>query len=366
MLLRASTVTGTRRAAAAMIPVLIIAGLTASILGANAAATAAATAAGRQQAAAASFVVLPAGTPGLTTGLLAEIHGISGAEATAVTDTSMLAYQPQVTALHLEAPIPVPYQAIGIDQPSAALHLTVIAGSLNGLNDHTVAVDSSWNEHVGGTMSLWQPEGTPMSLKIVAVVAARLSGPSLIVDRRNAGAALPDRAYVKTDSAGAAAALRAAARTGDARVVPVSGWTAAVSDQQAKQNQVGLELLLGIAVGYCAIGMASTFLMSVAGRRPELALLHSSGAIRRQIVWFITAESLVLTLIAIALSGVVSCLVLGSLHLALAREVGSVPVTVPWPAIGAILAGCVAIAVLTTAVPAWNSLSYGQVQSSSA
>jgi putative ABC transport system permease protein len=180
------------------------------------------------------------------------------------------------------------------------------------------------------------------------------------VDRRNAGATLPGRAYVKTDSAGAAAALRAAVRSRDARVVPVSGWTAAVSDQQAKQNQVGLELLLGIAVAYCAIGLASTFLMSVAGRRSELALLHNSGAIRRQVVWFITAESVVLTLIAMALSALVSGLVLGSLHLALAREVGSVPVAVPWPAIGAILAGCVAIAVLTSAVPAWLQLLPGR------
>jgi putative ABC transport system permease protein len=356
MLLRANTVTGTRRAAAAMIPVLIIASLTASILGADDAATAAATAAARQQAAAASFVVLPAGTPGLTTALLNRIHGISGVEATAVTDISMLAYQPQVTSLHLESPIPVAYQAIGIDQPSAALNLTVIAGSLNGLGDHTIAVDSSWNKHVGDTMHLWQPDGTPMSLRVVAVVAARLSGPSLIVDRRNVGAVLPDRAYVKTDSAGAPAALRAAVRSQHARVVPVSGWAAALSDQQLRQNQVGLELLLGIAIGYCAIGMASTFLISVAGRRSELALLHKSGAIRRQVVWFAVAESLALTLIAIALSAVVSCLVLGSLHLALAREFGFVPVTVPWPALGAILAGCVAIAVLTSAVPAWLQL----------
>ncbi len=356
MLLRANTLTGARRAAAAMVPMLIIAGLTATILGANDTASAASTAAERQQAAGASFVVLPAGTPGLTTALVTEIRGTSGVQATAVTDTNMLANQPQVTALHLEAPFPIPYPAIGIDRPSDALHLTVIAGSLRGLDDQTIAVDSSWNKRVGDTMRLWRPDGTPMSVKIVAVVAATLSGPSLIVDQRNAGAAMPDRVYVKTDSAAAAAALLAAVRSQHARAVPVSGWTAAVSDQQAEQNQVGLELLLGIAVAYSAIGMASTFLMSIAGRRSELALLHKSGAIRRQITWFITAESLVLTLIAIGLSAVVSCLVLGGLHLALDSEVGAVPVVVPWPTVGAILAGCVVIAVLTSALPAWCQL----------
>jgi putative ABC transport system permease protein len=152
------------------------------------------------------------------------------------------------------------------------------------------------------------------------------------------------------------AADHSAARSQHARIVPVSGWTAAVCDQQAEQNRVGLELLLGIAVAYSAIGLASTCLMSVSGRRSELALLHKSGAIRRQITWFITAESLVLTLIAIALSAVVACLVLGGLHLAVDREVGAVPVVIPWPAVGAILAGCLVIAVLTSALPAWCQL----------
>jgi putative ABC transport system permease protein len=163
---------------------------------------------------------------------------------------------------------------------------------------------------------------------------------------------MPDRVYVRTNSASADAALLAAVRSQHARVVPVSAWSAAVTNQQAEQNQVGLELLLGIAIAYSAIGIASTLLMSASGRRPELALLHKTGAIRRQIVWFIAAESLVLTLLGIALSAVISCLVLGSLYLALTGEVGSVSIVLPWPLVGAILAGCVLIAVFTSAVPA--------------
>jgi putative ABC transport system permease protein len=356
MLLRANILTGAGRAAAAIVPVMITAGLAASILGTSETANAAASAAEHQQAADADFVVLPAGTPGLTTALLDRLHSVSGIEATAVTDTNMLAYQPQITSLDLEAPIPIPFPAIGIDQPSAALNLKVTAGSLTGLDDQTIAVDSSWNKHVGDTMSLWQPDGTPLSLKVIAVVAASLSGPSLIVDQHNAGTALPDRVYVKTDSAASDAALLAAVRSQHARFVPVSAWSAAVTDQQAEQNQVGLELLLGIAIAYSAIGIASTLLMSVGGRRSELALLHKTGAIRRQIVWIITAESLVLTLIGIALSAVVSGLVLGGLYAALTGEIGSASVVLPWPLVGAILAGCLVIAILTSALPAWFQL----------
>ena len=92
-------------------------------------------------------------------------------------------------------------------------------------------------------------------------------------------------------------------------------------------------------------------------RRPqaELALLHKTGAIRRQVVWFIAAESLVLTLIGIVLSAVVSCLALGGLYMALAGETGSVSIILPLPLVGAILAGCMFIAVLTSTLPAWYS-----------
>ncbi len=337
-------------------PVLITAGLTASVLGANDTASAAASAAEHQQAAGADFVVLPSGTPGLTTALLDQIHGINGVEATAVTDTSMLAYQPQTTPFHLEPPIPIPFPAIGIDRPSAALNLKVIAGSLTGLGDRAVAVDSSWNKHVGDTMSLWQPDGTPLSLKVIAVVAPTLSGHSVIVDLHNAGAAMPDRVYVKTEPGPSGAAVLSAARSQHARVVPVPSWSAAVSSQQAQQNQVGLELLLGIAIAYSAIGIAGTFLLSVGGRRPELALLHKTGATRRQIAWIAAAESLVVTLTGIILSAVVSGLVLGGLYAALTSEVGSASVILPWPLVGATLAGCVVIAILTSTLPAWFQL----------
>ncbi|HXT91583.1 MAG TPA: FtsX-like permease family protein [Trebonia sp.] len=360
MLLRASILTGARRSAAVMVPVLITAGLTATILGANDTANAAASAAEHQQAAGASMVVLPAGTPGLTTALLDRIHRISGVEATAVTNAHLLAFEPQLTALHLESPIPLPFSALGIDQPSAALHLTVTAGSLASLDNQTVAVDASWHKRVGDTLSLWEPDGTPVSLKVVGVVAATLSGPSLIVDLHNAGAAMPDRVYVKADSAASRAAVLAAARSQHARVVPAAAWSAAVSDQQAEQNQVGLELLLGIAIAYSAIGIASTFGMSAGGRRSELALLHKTGAIRRQVVWFIAAESLVLTLIGIAAAAIVAGLVLSGLWAALAGEVGAVSLVLPWPLIGTILAGCVVIALLTSALPAWFQFRAGR------
>jgi putative ABC transport system permease protein len=361
MLIRAGVSAGPGRAAAAVVPALIAVALSVSILGSGDTANAAADAGLHQQASAADYVVLPApGTPGLTAALVDRIDAIDGLDATAVTQTSLLAREPAITRFHFEAPMPIPFAAIGIDRASAALTLPVREGSLAGLDDHTIAVDSSWHERLGATMSLWRPDGTPVSLRVVAILAPSLSGVSLVVDAGNAGGALPGVVYVRLrgNAAGratAVASLRAVAGQAGARVVPASRWSAAVSDQQAEQNQVGLELLLGIAIAYSAIGIASTSLMSTSGRRGELALLRLTGATRRQIAWIITAESLALTFVAVAASAAISGLVLGGMWVAFARAAGFTPIVLPWPLIAAITSASALIGVVASTLPVLGS-----------
>ena len=202
-------------------------------------------------------------------------------------------------------------------------------------------------------MNLWLPDGTPVSLKVVAIVDPSLSGTSLVVGAHNAGNSMPSLVYVRLRRGASLAPLRAAARQGDARLVPVPLWTAAASDQQAEQNQVGLELLLGIAIAYSAIGIASTSMMSVSGRKSELELLHMTGATRRQIAWIVAAESLVITMAGIAASSAISALVLAGQSVALAREAGFTPIVVPWMLIGAITAGTTLTGVIASTLPAW-------------
>ena len=355
MLIRADIRTGPGRAAAAVVPALIIVGLSVSILGSSDTSNAAADAGLHEQASAADYVVLPAaGTPGLTTALVDRIDAIGGLDATAVTQTSLLAHEPAITRFHFEAPMPIPFAAIGIDRASPALTLPVREGSLADLDARTIAVDTSWHEHLGATMSLWRPDGTPVSLRVVAILAPSRSGVSLVVTAGNAGDAMPSVVYVRLDgdAAGAAVgALQTVARQADDRVVPASRWSAAVADQQNEQNQVGLELLLGIAIAYSAIGIASTSLMSTSGRRPELALLRLTGATRRQIAWILTAESLALTFAAVAASAAISGLVLGGLWVAFARAAGSTPIVVPWLLIGAITGASALIGVVASTLP---------------
>jgi putative ABC transport system permease protein len=359
MLIRAGVSAGPGRAAAAVVPALIAVGLSVSILGSSDTATAAADAGLHQQASAADYVVLPgAGTPGLSTALIDRIDAIGGLDATAVTQTTLLAHEPAITRFHLEAPMPIPFAAIGIDRASPALTLPVLAGSLANLGDHTIAVDTSWHERLGASMRLWLPDGTPVSLRVVAILAPGLSGVSLVVDTGNAGAVMPGAVYVRLRPghvSAAVASLRAVARQADARVVPASRWSAAVSDQQNEQNQVGLELLLGIAIAYSAIGIAGTSLMSTSGRRGELALLRLTGATRRQIAWITAAESLALTFAAVAVAAAISGLVLGGLWVAYARAAGSTPIVLPWPLIAAIIGASALIGVAASTLPVLGS-----------
>jgi putative ABC transport system permease protein len=65
--------------------------------------------------------------------------------------------------------MPIPFPAKGIDGPGA-LNLSVRQGSLSDLHDGTIAVDGSWNKRVGDTMDLWLADGTPVTLRVAAVL----------------------------------------------------------------------------------------------------------------------------------------------------------------------------------------------------
>jgi putative ABC transport system permease protein len=87
------------------------------------------------------------------------------------------------------------------------------------------------------------------------------------------------------------------------------------------------------------------------GRRPELALLRLTGATRRQIVWIIAAESLVLTIAAVAASAAISGLVLGGLWVAFAHAAGFTPIAVPWLLIAIITGASALIGVVGSTLP---------------
>lgn len=296
LLARERVATGSRQAAGTIVPLVITLGLALAVLGSTGVAQDVKDRGLHDQAAPADLVVLPSGGAGLSAATVARVRAVPGVSATAVTDTSVLAREPALTPFHLEAPTPVPFSALAVDFP-AVLGLHVRKGSLDGLNDASVAVDGSWHKRVGQAMQVWLADGTPVSLQVIAVFDAAPGGPRLVLGPHRAGAgAQPNRVYVRA-AASVLPAVRAALRpqggaftAPDAKVVTKARWAASVSDRQAEQNRIGLLVMIGIAGVYGAIGTVATAATAISGRRRELALLRRMGTTRLQAAWFVCHE----------------------------------------------------------------------------
>jgi putative ABC transport system permease protein len=355
-LTRADLLARSRRAAAVVGPVLITVGLAATILGATGTTTAAQNDDARDQAGSARFVVVPSGTPGLTDPLLATIHAVPGVDATAVTRTRLLAYQPALSSLHLEAPVPIPVSAIGIDT-AAAMTLPLRSGSFKGLNDETVVLDTSWHKQVGEQINIWRADGTPASLRVIGVFTARLSGPQMVLSPYNAGASMPDRMYIRlrphADPRTTLAALRAAANPAGATVTTTGAWTAAQVDRQTQQTNLGLIVLLGIAAAYSTLALANAFVIWISGRKRELGLLRLNGATRGQILQIISLEAFLLAAIGITLAGAVSVADLLALRSAVHRLVPGTPLILPIRSTATTAGVMVLVALFASVVPTW-------------
>ncbi|MCP2337987.1 FtsX-like permease family protein [Actinomadura rupiterrae] len=303
--------TGPRQAASTIVPLVITLGLALAVLGSTDVVQTVENRGLRAQAAPADLVVLPSGTPGLSAEAVARVRAVPGVAATAVTETSVLAREPSLTPFHLEAPTPVPFSAIAVDSP-AVLGLRVRQGSLDGLNDASVAVDRSWHKRVGETMRLWLADGTPVSLRVVALFDAEPGGPRVVLGAHRAGRARPNRLYLRSTSA---SVPHLAAR--DVVVVPKSRWTASVSDRQAAQTRIGMLVMIGIAAAYGAIGTIATAATAISARRRELGLLRRIGTTRLQAARFVCQEyALLLVSGALTAAGAAAVVLAGVLQAA--------------------------------------------------
>ena len=159
-----------------------------------------------------------------------------------------------------------------------------------------------------------------------------------------------------TDVAAVGAALRAAVHGHRAIVTPIRQYLEAVRSQQTQQDRQATTVILGLALIYALIAVANTLVMAASGRRREIAALSLAGATRRQALRFIAAESaLVVVIGAILAAGAATVVVVGQ-WVALTRFSTDAPVSIPWLPIGAITAGCAAVAVLASVLPAWQVL----------
>ncbi|GAA2625002.1 FtsX-like permease family protein [Actinomadura fulvescens] len=360
MVVRENALTAARRTASTAAPVLVTVGLTLSLLAINASVEEAKTAELRRHHQA-DFIVTPSGTPGLNQAVVEGIAVVPGVDAVVRTSTTLYAMEDG------NAVVKYPAQGIDIDDLGRVARLPVIEGDPNALRDDSIIVSQEWRRKVGERVDVWRADGSRVSLRVVAVLRTGTGDNSVFVTSRNAvGSGLADsidvRLHPGTDRAATLAALRIATHGLGARPVATGDWIAAGKSDSGRQGRLGMYVVLGVALLYCAIAIANTLVMATAERMGDQALLRLSGATRRQVFQVVAGESMLVVGIGTLLAVLVSVLSIGVVVKGLDGLTGRIAVAVPWPPVMGVAAACVVIALLASLLPAHTAMRLSAIE----
>jgi putative ABC transport system permease protein len=243
--------------------------------------------------------------------------------------------------------------ANGLDSTASGLvDLGVVSGSLDDLRTGTVALSdahASWEDKgIGDTVEFWFADGQQAKLKVVATYEHDLAFGDYVLSAADARA----HTTAGMDSAVLVKGADVTALNGLTSLYPGLQVTerVAAQDRGAERTQFLLNLVaVGVILGYVAISVSNTLVMSTAARRREFALLRLVGTGRRQIVRMMRTEALLTVGLAAVLGSLVAAVPLAMLAFGLTGSplpAGSILVYLGALA-GAALLGLVSIAVST-------------------
>ncbi|MEU4164174.1 FtsX-like permease family protein [Actinoplanes sp. NPDC026670] len=189
LLMRASATAAIRRTAAVAAPVLITVALAGSLLGTTA--TIAEAQATEQRDQTAADLIVTGGAleaAALDSPMVTAIRAVPGARVMTSASTAVYTLEDGVALVRSQA------QAVDPSALTAVRRLPVVAGEVGDLDDGGIIVNEEWAEHtVGDRVDVWLGDGTPRTLRIVAVLATGTGGNGVYVTSRNAGGAPPDQ-----------------------------------------------------------------------------------------------------------------------------------------------------------------------------
>ncbi|WP_433612719.1 FtsX-like permease family protein [Dactylosporangium sp. CA-139114] len=162
---------------------------------------------------------------------------------------------------------------------------------------------------VGSTAHVWLADGTPAALRVIGELPVGSPSDALV----GAGNAFSDLS------------------------APTPPSTA---------SRTGLFVVLGIVLGYTALSLVNTLLMTAPDRAGERRALRLLGALRSQVRRIALLEVLVAVAVGIALAAPCALVAVGGLWLTRLRVTGPLPIAVPWAELGAITAGTITLAAL--------------------
>ncbi|MFC4070330.1 FtsX-like permease family protein [Actinoplanes subglobosus] len=202
MLIQENASAARRRTAAVAAPILITVALAGSLLGTTATITAAEATELRTRTIADLIIT---GDPGDRT--VAAIRAVPGAQVMPSASTAVYTMEDGVALTRSGA------RAVDPSALESVRRLPVAAGRVADLDDDGIIVNEEWAVHtVGDRVDVWLGDGTPRSLRVVAVLATGTGGNGVYVTTRNAGGAPTDLVELSwrpgTDSHAAEAAVR--------------------------------------------------------------------------------------------------------------------------------------------------------------
>jgi putative ABC transport system permease protein len=297
----------------------------------------------------AGHVLVPRAGDGLPPSVAADAARLPGASAAGMVSTDVFLLDHGLTNGSDS------WDAVGLDgaATSATLDLDVRAGSLAGVRGDGIAVSDTLagdGATLGRVLDARLADGTPARLRVVAVYE-RANGMGDVVLPRglalaHASAALDSAVFV-SGGPGVVRGLDAIAHgVPTVTVVSRAAYLRAVraaGQDSARAQWVIVALMVGIAV----MAAFNTGAMAAAERRDELMLARLVGATRGQVAVSLVLESLVTTLVGIAVGIVVT---LASLAYHRSDHNGG-PLVVPWGHAGLVAAGGLALGLMSTLLP---------------
>ena len=286
---------------------------------------------------------------GLPPGAAREVRELAGVRAaTGVRRT-------QVVVRSFDGIEPVGAQAVDPEGITSTMDLDVREGNLADLRADTVALSatqasaSGW--HVGDQAELWLGDGTPSTLRVIAVYGRGLGfGDVTLAAETVAGhtaGATDDEILVRAGPDADAALAAWSARHPGSAVLDAATRTRLIGADLAFGAWLN-RLLIGVMVGYAALAAATTMVLAALARRRELALLRLVGFTRRQVRRMVHAEQVGLLGTAVLIGATIAALTLGAIVNALTGS------PIPYvPPLGwvVVLGGATLLALATTVWP---------------
>jgi putative ABC transport system permease protein len=249
------------------------------------------------------------------------------------------------------------WNAAGLD-PSATrgtLDLDVRAGSLYAVRGNGIAVSETLahdGARLGRTLHARLADGTPARLRVVAVYDSANGFGDVVLPQAlalaHATAPLDSAVFVAGHGPAVDRGLASITRSVPTAVVESRadflGEVKAQGEDQARAEWVIVALMILIA----AMAAFNTGAMAAAERRRELVLARLAGASRVQVIGAVTLESLLATVVGLAVG---AGIVVASL-----AEAGSDPtggtLAVPLGQAGLVVGGAIALGLVGTLLPA--------------